>query len=247
MHLMEKNEITDTPARILLAAIWLLVSLFYLQPLTVSAQPESKDPDPFIKFNRKIYAFNEAFDEALFKPVALTYQELVPGFARQGVSNFFNNLDDVNVVFNDLLQLKMQNALQDSGRLVINTTIGIGGLLDVATTWGLYKNDEDFGQTLGYWGVPAGPYLVLPILGTSTLRHTTGLFPDYLMNQIFRVDNDEVRFFLWALDNIDSRVYYLAAESMVTGDEYTFVRDAFLQRREYLAADGEVYDEWDDF
>ena len=205
------------------------------------------DVDPFIEVNRSLYDFNEAFDEMIFKPVAKTYDLIMPGLAKRGVSNFFNNLDDVNVVVNDVLQLKMRNAMYDSGRLVINTTLGIGGLIDVASGFGLYKNYEDFGQTLGYWGIESGPYIVLPFLGTSTVRDAIGMVPDYLLNPVFWVNDNEARFLLYALDNTDTRLYYLAAEAMITGDEYIFVRDAYLQRREYLVADGEVYDEWDEF
>ena len=229
----------------LVASIRLLVAAAF--PLCASPLYGQDAMDPFIEFNRSVYNFNEALDEILFKPVAKTYDLVLPGFAKRGVTNFFNNLDDVNVVVNDLLQLKMANAMQDSGRLVINTTIGIGGLIDVASGFGLYKNSEDFGQTLGYWGLDAGPYVVLPFLGTSTLRDAVGLVPDYLLNPVFRVNDGEARVFLYALDTTDTRVYYLAAEAIITGDEYTFVRDAYLQRREYLVADGEVYDEWDDF
>lgn len=224
-----------------------LVGALLLCLPTTPAQAQSGDIDPFIEVNRSVYDFNEAFDELIFKPVTRTYDFVMPGFAKRGVTNFFNNLDDINVVVNDLLQLKMINAMQDSGRLVINTTIGIGGLIDVASEFGLYKNYEDFGQTLGYWGVPEGPYLVLPFLGTSTVRDAIGMVPDYLLNPVFWVNDNEARFFLYAMDNIDTRLYFLAAESMITGDEYVFVRDAYLQRREYLVADGEVYDEWDDF
>lgn len=222
----------------------LVLFVFALLPASAIAQD---DADPWMAFNRTMYDFNEGFDALIFKPVTQTYDAVVPGFAKRGVTNFFNNLDDINVVFNDLLQLKMRHAVHDSGRFVLNTTVGVAGLFDVATGMGLYKNEEDFGQTLGYWGVPSGPYLVLPFLGTSTIRDAIGLVPDYLMNPVFWVEDSETRFALYALDNIDTRLYYMAAESMVTGDEYVFVRDAYLQRREYLVADGEVYDEWDDF
>ena len=153
----------------------------------------------------------------------------------------------MNVIANDLLQLKMISALEDSCRLVINSTLGIAGIMDVASNFGFYKQHEDFGQTLGRWGVGSGPYIVVPFLGNTTLRDAIGFVPDYLLNPIFRVDEESYRLTLYALDTIDTRLYYMAAESMISGDEYIFVRNAYLQRREYLVADGEIVDEWDEF
>jgi phospholipid-binding lipoprotein MlaA len=208
---------------------------------------QASDVDPFITVNRNLYSMNEAFDEVVVKPITRGYDGVIPGFGKRGVSNFLNNLDDVNVVFNDLLQLKIKDALQDSSRLVINSTIGIAGLIDVASGFGLYKNNEDFGQTLGHWGVPSGPYIVVPFFGNSTVRDAIALIPDYLLNPVFWLKDDATRYAIYSLDRVDTRLYYLAGESMISGDEYTFVRDAFLQRREYLVADGVVYDEWDEF
>jgi phospholipid-binding lipoprotein MlaA len=217
-------------------------------------KPSSADfPEPHVKvdrweaINRPLYAFNDVFDGYIIKPVALTYDKLVPGFAKRGVGNFFANIDEVNVIANDLLQLKMDHALQDSARFLVNTTAGMGGFLDVASELGLYKNYEDFGQTLGYWGVGDGGYLVVPFLGASTVRDTIGLVPDLLLNPIYWVTDSNARSALYALDTIDTRLSYVAAESMITGDEYEFVRNAYLQRREYLVQDGEVYDEFDEY
>jgi phospholipid-binding lipoprotein MlaA len=211
------------------------------------AQALQPDPDPWEGINRPLYAFNEVFDGYIVKPVTVTYDKVLPTFAKRGVSNFLDNLDDINVIVNDMLQLKMDNAMRDSGRLLLNTTAGLGGLLDVASEVGLYKNYEDFGQTLGYWGVGDGGYMVLPFLGASTLRDTIGFIPDTLLNPIGWLHESEERAALFALDTVDTRLGYLAAESMITGDEYEFVRNAYLQRREYLVNDGEVYDELDEF
>ncbi len=211
------------------------------------ANAQYDDVDPYMEVNRKVYGFNQSLDGLVFKPVTETYDFTMPTFAKRGVTNLFNNLDDINAVLNDLLQLKMSNALHDSSRFLVNTTIGVAGIFDVATGLGLHKNYEDFGQTLGYWGVPPGPYVVLPLLGTSNVRDAIGQIPDYMFNPVFWVDNTETRFFLYSFHNIDTRLFYMAAESMVSGDEYIFVRDAYQQRREYLVADGEVYDQWDDF
>ncbi len=222
----------------------LLFLLFIYLPV---GKTQSDDVDPLIRVNRDLYAFNQGFDQVIVKPVSRGYDKVIPEFAKRGLSNLFNNIDDVNVIANDLLQLKMASALEDSCRLIINSTLGIAGVVDVASNFGLYKNHEDFGQTLGVWGFGTGPYLVIPFLGNSTLRDAIGFLPDYLLNPIFWVDEEAYRNTLYALDTIDTRLYYMAAESMISGDEYTFVRNAHLQRREYLVADGEVIDEWDDF
>jgi phospholipid-binding lipoprotein MlaA len=222
-------------------------SIFVVGAQGSFAQAVQSDIDPWEGINRPLYAFNDAFDGYIVKPVTLTYDRVVPGVAKRGVSNFLDNLDDVNVIANDLLQLKMRNAMRDSGRLLLNTTAGLGGFLDVASEVGLYKNYEDFGQTLGHWGVGDGGYLVLPFLGASTVRDTIGFIPDTLLNPIGWAHESEERAVLYALDTIDTRLGYVAAESMITGDEYEFVRNAYLQRREYLVNDGEVYDEFDEF
>ncbi len=203
--------------------------------------------DPWEGINRPLYAFNQLFDGYIVRPIAVTYDNVMPSFAKRGVTNFFANLDDVNVIANDLLQLKMNNAMRDSGRLLLNTTAGMGGLLDVAAEVGLYKNYEDFGQTLGYWGVGDGGYLVLPFLGASTVRDTIAYVPDVLLNPVYWVTDSNARSAYYALDTVDTRLSCVAAESMITGDEYEFVRNAYLQRREYLVNDGEVYDEFDEY
>ena len=144
----------------------LLFLLFIYLPV---GKAQSDDVDPLIRVNRDLYAFNQGFDQVIVKPVSRGYDKVIPEFAKRGLSNFFNNIDDVNVIANDLLQLKMASALEDSCRLIINSTLGIAGVIDVASNFGLYKNHEDFGQTLGVWGFRTGPYLVIPFLGNSTL------------------------------------------------------------------------------
>lgn len=233
--------------RLWLAALKRQFTGVLLAALAPVSFAQSQPVDPWEGINRPLYAFNEVFDGYIVKPVTLTYNKALPAFARRGVSNFLDNLDDVNVIANDLLQLKMNNAMRDSGRLLLNTTAGLGGFIDVASEVGLYKNYEDFGQTLGHWGMGDGGYLVLPFLGASTVRDTVGFIPDTLLNPIGWVRDSETRAALFALDTIDTRLGYLAAESMITGDEYEFVRNAYLQRREYLVNDGAVYDEFDEF
>lgn len=203
--------------------------------------------DTLFDINQVFYRFNETVDGYLVKPVALSYKAVVPRFAKRAVKNFLNNIDDINVIVNDLLQFKFRNALKDSSRFVMNTTVGICGLIDVAAEMGLYKNYEDFGQTLAYWGVGSGPYLIIPLLGSSTVRDALGLVPDLFFNPIYYIKDSKTRMGVYGVDIIDTRVSYLAAESMIAGDKYSFVRDAYLQRRAYLIVDGEIEDEFDDF
>ncbi len=212
-----------------------------------STLAQTPHADPWEQINRPLYAFNEVFDGYMVRPVTLAYDKAMPNVAKRGVRNFLNNLDDVNVIANDLLQLKMRNALEDSCRLVLNTAAGLGGLLDVGSELGLYKNYEDFGQTLGHWGVGDGGYLVLPFLGASTVRDTVGFIPDTLLNPISWITDSKTRSALFAVDTVDTRLSYLAAETMISGDKYDFVRNAYQQRREYLVNDGEVYDELDEY
>lgn len=202
--------------------------------------------DPLEPMNVRIHSFNEFVDDNFMRPVANTYVRFVPRFARRGVSNFFSNLNDVTVLANNLLQLKLADAASDAGRLLLNTTVGFGGLVDVATDAGLTKNHEDFGQTLGYWGVPTGPYLVLPLFGPSTLRDGIGFATDTLTHPQNQQDNVRVRNSMFATQQLDRRVAALAADSLMMGDTYIFTREAYLQQREYLVTDGEISDDWDD-
>ena len=202
--------------------------------------------DPLEPVNVRVHAFNEFVDDNVMRPVANTYVRFVPRFARRGVSNFFNNLNDVTVLANNLLQFKFTDAASDAGRLLLNTTVGFGGLVDVATDAGLVKNNEDFGQTLGYWGVPAGPYLVIPLFGPSTLRDGAGFATDTLVHPQNQHDHVRVRNSMFALQQLDRRVAALAADSLMMGDTYIFTREAYLQQREYLVTDGEIDDDWDD-
>lgn len=208
---------------------------------------EEKDPDPWIGLNQHVFAFNETVDRWLVKPVAKTYVNVVPGFARQNVGNVFSNLGDIRNGVNNLLQGKPLKSISDLGRIVINTSLGLGGLFDPASGIGLTKHNESFGQTLSVWGVPKGPYLVLPLIGPSTLtdvvsrRFTSPLDP---LRYLYPVDH---RNRLFGLRIVDQRASFLAAESLVFGDRYVFFRDAYLQRRNYLVNDGEVEDDFDDF
>lgn len=206
------------------------------------ATVEQTDPeDPWEGFNRAMYGFNETVDGTILKPAAQGYNYFMPDFASKGVSNFFSNLDDVVVVFNDILQLKLEQAAKDSARVLFNSTIGLFGLIDVASHMDLPKHDEDFGQTLGYWGVGTGPYLVLPFFGPSNPRDTVGLVADAYVNPQNDITPRETRTALTILDVVDTRAGLLSASRVLDEaalDPYLFVRDAYLQRRENLVYDG---------
>lgn len=204
----------------------------------------ARSVDPLESVNRKVYAFNSVVDKIILKPVAQGYVFIAPDFVEKGVSNFFSNLFYPNVIVNQFLQGKVEHSVKDTGRLVVNSTIGILGLLDVATRLGLEKHEEDFGQTLAVWGVGQGPYLVVPFLGSYTLRNGVGSIADAFANPIGYIDNDvPTRNRLWAGAVLNQRANLLEAETLLTGDKYLFTRDAYLQNRDYLIRDGEVSDE----
>lgn len=212
------------------------------------------DPrDPLESINRATYQFNERLDQTLVKPVAQTYKDVIPAPLQTGVSNFFSNAKYPLTLANNILQAKLTHAANDVGRLLLNTTLGLGGFLDPASRIGLERYDEDFGQTLGKWGVPAGPYLMLPFLGPYTLRDAVGGIADDFAEPRGYVKDTTARWSLWAGDKLDRRVRLLDADSVLerTGDPYAFVRSAYLQRREYQVKDGavepiEFQEDWDE-
>lgn len=207
--------------------------------LPVMAQSES-EADPWQGFNRAIFSFNEGLDRYAVKPVTLGYKAVTPDLVETGVSNFFDNLADLGNLFNNLLQGKLEPAGQDFARIAFNSTFGLAGVLDVATPMGIDKHNEDFGQTLGYWGMGSGPYLVLPFFGPSNLRDTAGLAVDISTSPVGKLEDDSARYLLMALQVVDTRSRLLDAEKLITGDRYNFMRDAYLQRREFLINDGVV-------
>ena len=202
------------------------------------------DPhDPFESYNRTIDKFNRKFDNAVAKPVAETYQAITPRWINKGITNFFSNINDVVVVANDLLQLKIIQAFSDTSRIFFNTTIGLLGFIDVASHMDLPKNREDFGQTLGYWGVLPGPYFVLPFLGPSTIRDSVGLAVDYTYFDpvVNHVDNSTLRISMFVLDFIDKRSDLLGASKLLEVaalDPYIYLREAYFQKRRSLVYDG---------
>jgi len=229
-------------------AIRILVVLAVVT-LTGCASTHAKNPaDPLESFNRGVYQFNDAVDKAIAKPVAQGYNAVMPVPGKVMVSNFFSNLDDVIITINDLLQFKFTQAASDGSRFLFNSTFGVFGLLDVTPQ--LEKHNEDFGQTLGYWGMGSGPYIVLPILGPSTLRDGVGLYADSRPSKLRRVDHIRSRNQLYLTKAINHRSQLLDQEKVLDEaalDRYEFIRDAYLLRRQSLVYDGnpprEKYDD----
>jgi phospholipid-binding lipoprotein MlaA len=200
------------------------------------------DPrDPWERWNRGVYGFNDAVDSTVLKPVATAYQKVVPSIVRRGVDNFFGNFGDAWSMVNNLLQGKVENGLRDMFRVTTNTVFGLGGLLDIATEMRLDRQGEDFGQTLGYWGVGSGPYVVLPLLGPSTLRDTSALPLDTYVSPNLVVNDSAAKAGLTTLGVVNLRANLLGASRMlddVALDKYNFTRDAYLQRRRNQVFDG---------
>ncbi len=210
-----------------------------------AAAPAGTPGDPLEKLNRATYAFNEALDRMLARPAARAYVAVVPSPVRKAVSNFASNLTYPAVVVNDALQGKVKDAGSDVMRLLINTTLGIGGLADPATRFGFQSHDEDFGQTLGHWGVPPGPYLVVPLLGPSDFRDAPAKFVDTYVTPYHYLKSARARYGFQMLVLFDRRVELLAADSTLRNafDPYVFVRNAYVARRSYLVHDGNVPDD----
>lgn len=221
-----------------------------------SAQYVESERDPWQGFNRTMYGFNDGLDRAILKPAAKGYKAVAPNFVDTGVRNFFENLDDISVAGNNFLQGKVTNSFSDIGRLVVNSTIGILGLFNVASLMGLKKHNEDFGQTLGACGIDSGPYIMWPIFGPSTLRDSPSLVVDrVLLNPLTYVEiKAGERIAAIVLDTVSVRAGLLSLEETVdeiSTDKYTFIREAYLDRREFLVHDGsppessDLYDELD--
>lgn len=207
---------------------------------TASAAP-TNDADRFEGYNRAMYRFNVGIDRAMLRPLAQGYARL-PRPVRGGIGNFIGHLAYPDTIVNNFLQGKFRDGGKDLARFTLNTVVGLGGLFDPATAAGLQKNDEDFGQTLGAWGVPSGPYLVLPFLGASTVRDAPTWALTNVLDGRSYIDQDAARYSLTALRLVDTRASVLVADAAVDQafDPYAFVRDAYLQRREYKVRDGEV-------
>ena len=207
--------------------------------------------DPFEDFNRKTFEFNEKLDESILKPIAKTYSKFPPKI-KIGVTNFFNNLEDVETSINQLLQGKPKKSINDITRFAINSTIGLAGFIDIASKIGLDRHEEDFGQTLAVWGIGSGPYIMLPGLGPSTLRDTLSRPVSSFSSITFHMTETDVNIALKTIDAIETRERLLDVESLLSGDKYIFVKDAYIQSIKYEIKDGidvedEFIDDMEDF
>jgi len=224
------------------------LSSAHAQSTTPSQSTPSNPKDPFESFNRSVFDFNDRVDESLTKPIAQTYVRVTPSFVQTGVRNFFGNLSDMWSTVNNAFQLKPASTAESLARVGVNTILGLGGVIDWATKMDLNKHPEDFGQTLGYWGMGSGPYLVLPLLGPSTLRDTGAMALDLKTSPVTRVRPAEDKYELMGLNLVDKRAKYLDLGDQlneVALDRYSFVRDVFLQKRRSEVFDGDPPDEDD--
>jgi len=221
--------------RILIVS-FLSVSLIYAEDIN----------DPFEDINRITFKFNESIDNNFLKPVAVTYSK-APKPIKKGISNFFDNLEEIETSVNQILQGKPKLAINDFSRFIINSTIGLGGFLDVATKIGLTRHEEEFDQTLALWGVPSGPYIMLPGLGPSTLRDTLARPFSSFLSVTFHMTESDVNLALKGMDALETRERLLEIESLIYGDRYNFVRDSYFQYMNYEINDGvDVEDEFID-
>lgn len=208
--------------------------------------PNANPRDPLEPMNRKVAQFNEVADAIVLKPIAIGYREIAPAIVRTGVSNFYGNLRDLGSAANSLLQLKFRNGFDNLIRFQINTFIGMGGLLDVASELQVERHSEDLGQTLGHWGVPSGPYLVLPLLGSSTVRDALAFTADRKFDLVGYIPSTGVRQSFHGLRLVDARTNLLRASSVLDEaalDKYSFARDAHLQKRRSEIFDGDPPEE----
>ena len=201
--------------------------------------------DPFEEYNRKVWVFNEFLDDNFAKPTAEVYTSITPDFIEVGITNFFRNLNELDNTANQLLQGRPLLAINDFSRFIINSTIGLGGFIDVGSKFGLERHDEDFGQTLGAWGVGSGPFLMIPIYGPSTPRGLAGRGVSSVLSGTFAIEETDVRIGLTALDALETRARYLEVETLIIGDRYSFIRDSYMQYQEFESSNGE--DQPDDF
>ena len=217
--------------------------LFFISTFSI-AEDDGVTADPFESTNRIVFEISDDVDTMIIRPVAEIYRDVTPRFIKNSITNFFYNLSEVDTIINQLLQGKIVLAGQDSLRFLINSTIGIVGFVDVATRVGFERHDEDFGQTLGYWGVPAGPYVFLPVIGPSTIRDSFSKPTSWFLSGNLSVSDEEAKIFINLLDAVETRERLLVAEKLIVGDKYEFVKSVYLQTRNDLVFDGEVEDEF---
>jgi phospholipid-binding lipoprotein MlaA len=219
-----------------------------MSALPTQAASADLPSDPLEPFNRGMFVVNDALDKVAIRPLAKGYDLIMPAVAQRGVGNFFANLYDVTSVFNSILQWRWPEAAHSSGRVVVNSTLGLAGIFDVATPMGLDRYRTDFGHTLALWGVPEGPYLMLPLFGPRTFRTGTATLVDTLVLSVPPYVNDHViRNSIWGLELVHTRATLLESDTLISGDRYIFVRDAYLQQRSVIINDGEVVDSFSEF
>ena len=231
--------------RIACALVLMLMSAFH--GVAAFADDGAGDPrDPWEGFNRAVFGFNDTADQYVLQPVARGYRKVTPTFVDQSLANVFNNIGEIKNIGNDALQGKGGDVLVSCGRFVINTTVGVLGIFDVASYIGLKRDSEDFGQTLAVWGVGNGPYIMLPLLGPSTLRDGVGRGVDSYTAVTRGIDPESAQYGMTLLDLLQARASLLGTEELISGDKYTFFKDVYLQRRDFLINDGELKDNFGD-
>ncbi len=215
--------------------------------MMMAALPAKAEDDPFEGFNRGVYRFNNGADRYVIRPVAQGYATVMPLPARVSVNNFFSNFIDVNASLNAFLQGRFKYGFDNLGRVVVNTTLGVFGLFDVATHMEIPQYQTDFGHTLAIWGVDAGPFVMLPFLGPRTMRSSVGTVFDAYASPTGQIGGQEAQWGLRAVQLIDIRAGFLSADELLSGDEYIFLRDAYLQQRRLLTSDGNPVDDFSEF
>ncbi len=230
----------------------IIKNIFAIHLILYLSVSVSADEDPFEDLNRKIWAFNEYLDDNFAKPTAEIYTSITPDFIEVGITNFFRNINELDNAANQLLQGRPLLAVNDFSRFIINSTIGMAGFFDVGSALGLERHDEDFGQTLGVWGVDSGPFLMIPIYGPSTPRSLAGMSVSSVLSGTFAIEETDVRIAVTALDALETRARYLEVETLIIGDRYSFIRDSYMQYKEFESSNGEdqsdeFVDDMDDF
>lgn len=226
--------------------IWIVWILTFNATLAVASDSFSEQ-DPWEPVNRVMFNLNGSLDTFVFRPVARAYLWAMPTYGQARVTGMFMNLGEVRNMANNALQGKLGSAGVDFSRFLINSTVGLLGMYDVASHWGLERSDEDFGQTLAVWGVPAGPYMVIPITGPATVRDATGAIGEYWLDPVTYMEERSVADKINIARFIELRARFISVEGLATGDDYTFIRNAYLQRRDFLINDGQLADEWDEW
>ena len=222
----------------------LVRTCFWASLAVVPMAAQAAEEDPWEGVNRAIFRFNDTLDTYALKPIAQGYEFITPQFLEDGIHNMFKNIGEVTNFANDVLQAKPEAAGVDTARLIVNTTFGLLGFFDVGTKMGLQRNDEDFGQTLGHWGVESGPFVMLPFFGPSTVRDAVAKYPDTYTLPYRYIDHVPTRNTALGVSVVDTRASLLSAEKLINGDKYIFIRNAYLQNREFKVKDGKVVDDF---